>query len=265
MGFSIGGARRCSTCTADRPAARDAYVLLETVMATGLLLIGLSVIGAQIQEADTTVRKMDLRLRAVMLAEMQLAELELGLVKFDSLDEIEEEDFGPRFRDWGWRLTILPTAIEKMYSLQLDVLYAPREAYEEDGFEFDDAETIYTVFAMRPTPQPLNLITDFGLSEQQAVKIDERFQEYNLDPADVLPTDIVERPVEEMLPLLASLLQATGLSSDDVMALLPPEARAAIEQLGGLEELLGKGEGESDKSDPTQQPEQPGDEEIPDE
>ena len=51
-----------------RLSRRDAYVLLETVLATGLLITGLAVVGAQVQSADTTIRVMNRTIRAMMLA-----------------------------------------------------------------------------------------------------------------------------------------------------------------------------------------------------
>lgn len=240
-----------------------AYVLLETVLATGLLLVGLAVIGAQLQESNKSVRAMRMKARALMLAEQQLAQVDLGLVRFDSLDEVEEEDFGPRFRDWAWRMTIEPSAINEVFVLRLDILYGRRDVYEEDGFDYDNAEVVFTTYSMRPSPRPLNLITDFGLSLTQADQITEQFGEYNVDPSDVLPSDISNRPVEEMIPLLVGLLKATGLSAADIMSLLPPEARQAIEQFGGLENLLGQGESGGSEDGTGQQQPQP--EEIPDE
>lgn len=237
---------------------RSGYILLETVLATGLLLVGLAVIGAQLQEANKSVRVMDLRLRAMMLAEQHLAELDLGLVKLDSLDQIVEEDFGPRYPNWAWRLTIEPSRIENMFVLRLDVFHRVNEGYKKDGFDYDSADLLYTVYAMRPSPQPLNLIVDFGLSDTQAEQIGTQFGQFNLDPSDLLPSDIPNRPVEELIPLLASLLKATGMSADDILALLPPEVRTALEQLGGIEGILGQG----GEGNPAQVPEG---EEIPDE
>jgi len=40
----------------DRRRNRRGYVLLETVVATGLLIVGLAVIGAQVQDSQTFAR-----------------------------------------------------------------------------------------------------------------------------------------------------------------------------------------------------------------
>ena len=65
-------------------ARRHAWVLLETVIATGLLILVLTVIGVQLQDARLAVKKMERNARALMLAEMQLAQLDLGLIELES-------------------------------------------------------------------------------------------------------------------------------------------------------------------------------------
>src|SRR3990170_1677399 len=137
---------------------RRGYVLLETVIATGLLIVGLAVLGAQIQDSDTAIRQMRLRLRAMTLAEQQLAQMDLGLIELDSVDEVQEGDFGPRYPDFGWRLITEPTAIEGMYRLTVEILYLIREdAYKEDDFDYEAAETVFTTYSIRPTPQAMDL------------------------------------------------------------------------------------------------------------
>jgi hypothetical protein len=99
------------------------YVLLEVVIATGLLVVALAIIGGQIQDSGTAIHKMERRLEAARLAEQQFAFLDLGLVQLDSVDEVAEGDFGPRFPDWGWRLITEPTAVDGMFRLKLEVLH----------------------------------------------------------------------------------------------------------------------------------------------
>lgn len=222
-------------------SAQAGYVLLETVLATGLLLVGLAVIGGQLQDSDSAVRKMNLKIRAVMLAEMHLAEMDLGLIELDSVDAIQEEDFGPRFKDWGWRLTIEQTAIKDMFLLRTDVLYRVRETYESEDFDFDQAESIYTLYAMRATPKPLDLTTEFGLSEKQTLEITEKLAAVGggFDPASFDPAILAKLPFEELVEVLPPLLEAFGVPLSQVTQMLPPDVREQLEKaglLGGDEE-----------------------------
>ena len=115
---------------------RQGWVLLETVLATGLLIVGLAVIGAQIQDSRSSVYRMKLDLQAMALAEMKLAELDLGLVELDSFDEVQEEEFGPRYPEFAWRLTTEETGLEGMFLMTLDVLFQPRAPEEDDDYRF---------------------------------------------------------------------------------------------------------------------------------
>lgn len=218
---------------------RKAYVLLETVVATGLLVVGLAVLGAQVQNAQSSVRKMERRIRAIMLAEQQLAELEMGLVELQSVDEVEEGDFGPRHPDYGWLLTTEETAIENMYLLQLDVLHYLREdEYREDEFEFDDAETLYTIHIMKAAPQPVHFGEDFGLGEEELLELTKRLGELGIPDLD--PTSFDMRffqnvDFEELLQTAPLLLEALGMDIRSLTAMLPPQLLREIQESGVLE------------------------------
>ena len=166
--------------------SRRGYVLLETVIATGLLIVGLAVIGAEIQDSDTAIRQMRLRLRAMTLAEQHLAEMDLGLIELDSVDEVQDGDFGPRYPDFGWRLTTEPTAIEGLFRLTLDVMHHIRESpYKKDDFEVETAEKIFTAYAFRAAPQSLDLGADFGLKEDQLEQVSQKLSDAGV-PVGVL-------------------------------------------------------------------------------
>lgn len=223
-----------------RRRVRAGYVLLETVIATGLLIVGLSVIGAQVQKSDSAVKRMGRRVRAIMLAEMQLGELDLGLVQLDSVDEIQEGDFGPRFPDWGWRLMTEDTDIDEMYLLTLDVLYLPREQdYREDDFEHDAAERVFSAYAMRTVPRPLDFAEDFGLDEDRVVELSEKLAGLSipgLDPSAFNPTVLASLDFEEFVAALPVLLDAFGISFDQISSMLPPNILEQIKDLGVLDE-----------------------------
>lgn len=232
--------RECAGRAGCSGSTRRGYVLLETVIATGMLILGLAIIGGQIQDAQSSVRKMERRIRAIALAETQLGYLDLGLIEFESLNEIEEDDFGPRYPDWGWRLITEETGIEGMYALQLEILYLPREEeYAPDSYDHDNAEMIYTVRAMRPTVRPLNVALDFGLNEEETEEFEKKLADSGLPfSIDNFPPNLFGQLSPEQLPIAAAFL--LELMGDDVGAFLsqlPPDIRALIEQLD-IEGLL---------------------------
>jgi len=222
---------------------RPAYVLLETVIATGLLIVGLAVIGAEIQDSDTAIRQMRLRLRAMTLAEQHLAELDLGLIELDSVDEVQDGDFGPRYPDFGWRLTTEPTAIEGLFRLTLDVMHHIRESpYKKDDFEVENAEKIFTAYAFRAAPQSVDLGADFGLKDDKLEQVSQKLSNagvpgltaQSFDPAILAKLDF-----DQMVQVLPVILDALGVELGDLESLIPPEVLEEFKKSGVLDELGG--------------------------
>jgi len=211
--------------------------MLETVIAAGLLVVGLAVIGTQVQDADTSVRKMQLRIRSMMLAETQMAELDLGLIELDSIDEMQEGDFGPRYPDFGWRLTTDPTAVDGLFRLTVEVLYLLRDgAYQEDSFDHDAADVVYTVYAFRTSPQPLDLTLDFGMTESELTKFTEEVQSAGIpcfEGGTLDPTCLATRGIEEIIKTLPAL-DALGFDMSALEAYIPPDLLEAFKESGLL-------------------------------
>ncbi|MHC4698263.1 MAG: hypothetical protein ACYTFA_16140 [Planctomycetota bacterium] len=231
---------------------RRAYLLLETTIATGLLIAGLAVIGAQVQQADTSIREMELRVRALMLAEMKLAELDLGLVELDSVDPIQEEDFGPRFPDFGWRLITEETSIDELYELQFEVLYILREGdYEPDDFDHENAQVLHTVYALRALPQKLDLGAELGLPEEDIEALREKLDALaipGISVDDFDPTVLPLLPFEEFMEVIPLIADAFDIDLTQILGRLPPNILELLESSGVLGEEGEEGEGEEGTS-----------------
>lgn len=217
---------------------RSAYLLLETVIATGLLIAGLAVIGAQFQSSGGSVRRMQRRVRAITLAELKLAELDMGLVELDSFDEMEEEDFGPRFPDYGWRLITEETSIDDLFLLELEVLHHRREDdYRPDEFDFDNSERILTVYSFRAAPRPMNLVEDFGLNEEEAAELGEQLADLGIEGLDIDGLDpalLARLDFEEFIEVLPLLAEVFGFDLTSLMGSLPPDMLRLLQGSGAL-------------------------------
>ena len=114
-------------------------------------------------------------------------------------------------------------------------LHAPREQYNDD-FDFEQAEVVHTVFAMWPAPQPLNLAEDFGLTEAQTEELAEKLAQVGegLDINSFDPTIFAKLPFGELIEILPLLLDAFGVSLNDIVGALPEEVRQALEEAGVL-------------------------------
>lgn len=223
-----------------RKSYRLGYVLLETVVATGLLVAGLAVIGAKVQDAEHAVWRMQRDMVAIRLSEQHLAELDLGLIELDSVDDEQDGDFGPRYPNFGWLLTIEDTTIKEMFLLRLDVLHHLREdEYREDEFDFDNAELIHTIYAMRLAPKPVNFADDFGLTDDELIELSEKLSELGipeLDPEAFDPAIFGKLDFEELIESMPVLLDAFNMDVSQLMSALPPGLLDQIRESGLLDE-----------------------------
>ncbi len=234
------GTRNCSIASRHRSlSARrrrvSGYVLLETVLATGLLIVGLAVLGGQFQDGITTVHKMEHQSRALMLTESLLAEMSLGLVDFDTVDDVQEEEFGPRYPSYGWRMTLDETATPDIVQIKQEILYFPRET-DDDDFVFEESEVLQTVYTLRMVPRKVDLQDAFGIPDDEFEELSTKLQEIGipeLDPTDfdfsVLGGD--KMSFEDIVSALPLLLDAFGLDPAQFASQLPPEYRDLIEDL----------------------------------
>lgn len=228
---------------------RGGYVLLETVVATSMLILGLAFIGGMIQDSHTALRRVERTMRARMLAEDFLTELERGLIELESVDEIQEEEFGPRYPSWGWRLTIQETAVAELYMLTVEVLYQPRSDIDEADFDFDDAEVLYTLHTLRPVPRPLNFAEDFGLTDEEFNDISEKLSQLGVDGLDANnfdPAILSKLDFDQLIDVLPVMMDAFGMDLGVALNALPPDVRQALEESGALEGILGGGGEESE-------------------
>ncbi len=215
---------------------RRGYLLLETVVATGLLIVALAVIGGQVQKSDHAIKEMALQVRANTLAEQFLGEMDLGLVELDSLNNIERGDFGPRFPDWGWRMVTERTAIKNLFLLRIEILYLPRQdTYRQNTFEYDAAKTIETVYASRAKPERVDFALDFGLDEDAVNELSNRMADAGLPDFDPTSFNIRDyfgnTPSEDLMQQLPLLMDSLGFELKDVAAFVPPDL---LEELKGM-------------------------------
>jgi len=206
-------------------------------MATGMLIVGLAVIGAQLQESNKAVHTMKLKTQAVMLAEMQLAQLDLGLVQLDSVDEVQEGDFGSRYPDWGWLLITEPTAIDGLFRLKVEVYHRFRDGeYRQDSFEYEHAEQIFSAIGFRQAPRPLDLATDFGMREDELAEFADKIGQAGIpcfEGGTFDSTCLANIDIEELMKTLPALKEL-GINLGDIESLIPPDLLESLKQSGLL-------------------------------
>ena len=242
----IHGPARAGLSHVPEPPRARGYVLLETVIATALLILGLAVVGAQVQDAYTSIKKMELRTRALMQVESFLSEMAMGLIEIDALDEMQEEEFELPYLDWGWRMTIDDTEVDTLYLVKLEMLYQPRED-EHETFEYDEAEVVDTFYLFQTAPQKVNLAEAFGVPEDKMEELSEKLGATGiegLDPEDFDPSVFATgfEDFDQFIEAMPVLLDAFGVDISSLAASLPPEILEVVREAGLLEEPGGEDE-----------------------
>jgi hypothetical protein len=203
---------------------------MEILVALAILILGLTVIGSQFHSSWEASRTTERFYKALLLAESKLAEIDTGLIPPD--EEIEE-DWGELFPQYGWRLTLEPSAVEDLFYLTLSILFDEARMDTETEFDFDEAEVMFTTYILRATPERIDLTRDFGMEEEQADELAEQLVgvgEMGIDPRDMDPGIFRDLELEELIEVLPPLLQAFGMDMDDIMGMLPADLQAAFEE-----------------------------------
>lgn len=204
---------------------------MEVVVAVGILVVGLAFVGMQIQNASRAGRRAERAMRALLLAESTFTELDAGLIIPDG--EETEREYGPLFPDYGWRLRIEPHPnMPDLNQVTLDVLHQPRQDVKEE-FDFDEADVVHRLYTLRVTPTNIDLTRDFGMTEEQADELSEKLSgatEGGIDPRNLSPALFANLDLEELLEVAPALLEAFGMSMNDLMEVLPEELQRLLEE-----------------------------------
>jgi len=229
----------------DRSYSVRGVVLLEVVIAIGLLAVGLAVIGAQFQSSYLAAEQTDLTVRGMMLAESKLAELDTGLI---IPEELIEQDFGALFPEFAWRMRIEPTQTFDLNSVSIQILYDPLRTHFEEDYDFARAKVVQSLYTFRATPASIDLQRDFGLTDDDAAKLNERLPGGLFDVNNINPRLFADLDLQELVQILPALLEVFGVSLDEVRSQIPPELLEAFEQ---LEAEAAEGEGDDEGAEGT--------------
>ncbi|MCP4245448.1 MAG: hypothetical protein GY778_00210 [bacterium] len=210
-----------------------AYLLLEVMLAMTLLVLGLATIGAQVQRSFDTAHDTHRTLRAINLVESKLAELEAELIPNidEAIEDELEEEFGRLFPDYAWRLRIDPTQTPELWLVRLDILYQRRLDVDEEEFDFEEAEVVYSVRTLRATPATIDPARDFGADEETLERLTEAFGGLEVDVSNLSPRLLAGLPTDQLLAGLAAMQEAGLLQGVDLSAVLPPEILEMLDEL----------------------------------
>ncbi len=216
--------------------ARAGYLLLEVVLALGLLILGMAIIGMQIQDAFEAAHDSHRMLRAINLAESKISELDAGLIidLDEAVDDDLEHEFGRLFPNYGWRIRLEPLQdTPELWALRLDILFQYREDVEEE-FDFDEAEIVFTTRTLRTNPPTIDPQRDFGADEDALENLTEALAGTDIDPNNIDLRLIGGMPLDQLLGMLTALQEAGVLQGVDLSSVIPPEIMDMLTD-GGLD------------------------------
>lgn len=197
--------------TRNRPSAvrkHRALMLLEVVLALALLLIAITMVGVAFSNSDRNARNAVDKSRALMLTEQIVT-------RFDTGQFQDERDVSGQFGDegppgWAWTLKKeKDNNVEGMERVTLRIIEGDPSATA------DEQRPILTTYFLRAEKKNLNLMEDFGLSEEDVSQLTDAIPggAAVLDPADFDPTSLARLDMEtlqQMLPMIMQTLAAQG-------------------------------------------------------
>jgi uncharacterized membrane protein YgcG len=232
------------------------FILLEIVVALGLLIFGMALLGTRLQRSVELTYQTDELARVVFLAESKLAELDTGLI---IPEQDIEHDFGRIFPRYGWRMKILPTngpagglatAMQGgsaadvdlgLLFIQMEILFEPTRQADQ-AFDFENAEVVQRYFTMRAPPRPLDLGVDFGLKDEIVDKMNEDLADSGAGDIDVRnldPSMFASLDFEQLKAVLPVIMQAAGMNANDFLNMVPedlrPQLQAWLDSMGDID------------------------------
>lgn len=156
-----------------------AAILLEILLALGLLVFGLGVVGLRVNAAMQIAERDQQWTTAMLLTETVMSKVQGGDIDFNETDDRLKGHFKIYYPGYSWRIKVRPCEIEDIFLLTLEIGFNPahREAQiqsPERDIDFEDAgtTTIRTAYRLVPRPADINLTRDMGI-DPEMLQLDE--------------------------------------------------------------------------------------------
>jgi len=192
-----------------RARRRSAAVLLEVVLALALLMIAMGVIGFTFRNGEYFIERSERLTRAMLMTEKLIVEMDSGLLAMD------EREIAGTFMTDG--------VSETMPGLSFEVVTEPSPSivgllnidinvYMGNPEDEDSRQLVLQTHVVRPLPQGLDFERDFGLDQEQIEQLTEAIPggAALFDPNNFDPRSLASLPIDQLVELLPTLLQAFG-------------------------------------------------------
>ncbi|MCK6455334.1 MAG: type II secretion system GspH family protein [Phycisphaerae bacterium] len=195
-----------------RCRCRAAMILLEVVIALGIMLLSFAAVGGALRNGTFAAERAERVLRAMMMTEELLTKLDTGVL----LPEQEQSgEFGDLVMPgMSWKLEIQPDDQEP------DLLLVTATIYEElpTGTE-GERRALLETHTLRAKPRTINLKNDFGMTDEQLEMLTSAIPGGGqfLDPENCDLTSLAKLDMDtltELLPALLALMNSGQLSGE---------------------------------------------------
>jgi hypothetical protein len=194
---------------------RRGALLLEVVVALAIMTAALGLLGAQLVSGLKVTQYAERQTRVSELADGILALLELDQQLQERVfnDRQTDGDFGDSYPGYFWRIEVLPTDVDGLGQVRLEILYQNDESKRD---QIDAAEVVRTLGLLKANPGRIDLAADFGASEEQLAQLTDVVPIPGFDPTALDPQQLVSldpQTLLALLPQIMELLQTMGIQT----------------------------------------------------
>ncbi len=211
-------------------------LLLEVVVALAVLVTAMGLLGAQLCGGLNMTTYAEEQLRAALLADRIVAMVQLDPEIQRRISEAEdvEDKFGDEYPGYFWHVRNEPLDRENQEELRLitvQVYYQPDPSLQDDVSGISSARLMRQLGFFKAKPGTLDLVSEGGLTEEQAEQLRQAIPIAGFDPSNVdlqqLMTLLDPDMISQLLPMLLPLLQQISAGG------MPSELAELAEQFGG--------------------------------
>ncbi len=220
-------------------------ILLEVVVSLAILILAMGVIGLAFNNGNYRVNRAEERIQALIMTERLIAEMDTKILDLEEITEGSGESgfFGEEsIEGLSWRVEVESSPrVEGL--LEVDFFI-----YMGDPDDEDERQFVMHTRVFRPEPRGIDFERDFGLDEDQIQLLMDAIPggAAVLDPTNFDPRSLAQLPLDDLIELLPTLIQAFGgnfggLQMDQIIEAVQSGDTQALQDIAGQQGGAGIG------------------------
>ncbi len=216
---------------------RRAVVLLEVVISLGILILAMGVIGLAFNNGNYRIHRAEEQIQALIMTERLIAEMDTKILDLEEITEGSGESgsFGEEsIEGLSWRVEVEPSQrVEGLLKIDFFI-------YVGDPDDDQERHFVMHTRVFRPEPRGIDFERDFGLDEDQIQVLMDAIPggEAVLDPNNFDPRSLAQLPLDDLIELLPTMIQAFGgnlggLQMDQIIQAVESGDTQALQDIAG--------------------------------